>query len=97
MSDADHDPFDAIERALEQIQIKHFEMAGMVDDYRTMVEELRDRPDAEKERLDKQTDDEYYFGGEEEDAGVDEDAGAGGDEGSGEGSGGGDELEGVQL
>ncbi len=51
MSDADHDPFDAIERALEQIQIKHFEMAGMVDDYRTMVEELRDRPDAEKERL----------------------------------------------
>lgn len=51
MSDADHDPFEAIERALEQIQIKHFEMAGMVDDYRTMVEELRDRPDEDRLRL----------------------------------------------
>lgn len=51
MSDDGHDPFEAIERALEQIQIKHFEMAGMVDDYRTMIDELRDRPDEDQLRL----------------------------------------------
>jgi hypothetical protein len=51
MSTRDQDPFDAIEQALQNIQIKHFEMAGMVDDYRTMIEELRDRRDEEQEKL----------------------------------------------
>lgn len=51
MSTEDHDPFEAIERALEQIQIKHFEMAGMVDDYRTMIADLRERHDEEQVRL----------------------------------------------
>lgn len=51
MSRPDRDPMDAIEEALQNIQIKHFEMAGMVDDYRTMLEELRDRPDEEQEKL----------------------------------------------
>jgi len=51
MSTNDHDPFEAIEHALEQIQIKHFEMAGMVDDYRTMIAELRGHPDDDQVRL----------------------------------------------
>lgn len=51
MSDAAPDPFDAIERALEQIQIKHFEMAGMVEDYRALLDEVRERRDPEKVRL----------------------------------------------
>lgn len=41
MTAPDHDPLDAIERALQSIQIKHFEMAGMVEDYRALIEELR--------------------------------------------------------
>ena len=51
MSAADQDPIDAIEQALQNIQIKHFEMAGMVDDYRTMIEELRRYPDEDQLRL----------------------------------------------
>jgi len=51
MSRPDRDPMDAIEEALQNIQIKHFEMAGMVDDYRTMLEELRSRPDDERTKL----------------------------------------------
>lgn len=51
MSTHDHDPFEAVEHALEQIQIKHFEMAGMVDDYRTMIAELRQRADEDQLRL----------------------------------------------
>jgi hypothetical protein len=51
MSTRDQDPFDAIEQALQNIQIKHFEMAGMVDDYRAMIEDLRDRCDDAQEKL----------------------------------------------
>ena len=51
MSNHDRDPFEAVEHALEQIQIKHFEMAGMVDDYRTMIAELRGHPDDDQVRL----------------------------------------------
>jgi hypothetical protein len=47
----DMDPFDAIEEALQNIQIKHFEMAGMVDDYRSMIEDLRDRADEQQIKL----------------------------------------------
>jgi C4-dicarboxylate transporter DctM subunit len=65
-------------------------------DLGTISDEAKKAADAEKERLDKQTDDEYYFGNEAAepaavDAGVEEDAG------SDEGSGSGNELEGVQL
>jgi hypothetical protein len=51
MSRPEVDPIDAIEQALQSIQIKHFEMAGMVDDYRAMIEDLRSRPDEEQLKL----------------------------------------------
>lgn len=70
-------------------------------DLGSISEEAKEEADAEKARLDKQTDEEYYFGTPEEDAGVEEGSGGGGDgtgaEEGGEGGSGGDDLDGVQL
>lgn len=46
MSDDDH-TFASIDRLLQQIQIKHFELAGMVDDYREMVADARQTGDSD--------------------------------------------------
>ncbi|MEQ8834233.1 MAG: hypothetical protein RIB67_07280 [Miltoncostaeaceae bacterium] len=51
MSTDDRDPFEVIEDALTSIQIKHFEMSNMVDDYRAMVADLRHGGDPEQIKL----------------------------------------------
>lgn len=45
------DPFDAIDRMLGEQQMKHFEMAGMVGEYRDMLTDLRERHDADALKL----------------------------------------------
>jgi hypothetical protein len=45
------DPFDAIDRMLAEQQVKHFEMAGMVGEYRDMLSDLRERHNDEALRL----------------------------------------------
>lgn len=51
MSTDDRDPFEVIEDALTSIQIKHFEMSNMVDDYRAMVADLRYGGDPDQVKL----------------------------------------------
>lgn len=38
------DPFDFVDRLLEQQQMKHFELAGLVGEYRQHFEEVRNNP-----------------------------------------------------
>lgn len=38
------DPYDVIDRLLEQQQMKHFELAGLVGEYRQHLEDVRDNP-----------------------------------------------------
>ncbi len=45
------DPFDVIDRMLGEQQMKHFEMAGMVGEYRDMLTDLRERHDDDALRL----------------------------------------------
>jgi hypothetical protein len=51
VSSAAEDPFDAIDRMLGEQQMKHFEMAGMVGEYRDMLSDLRERHDEEALKL----------------------------------------------
>jgi hypothetical protein len=48
MSDDAHEQIDKL---LDEIQVKHFEMAGMVGEYRAMLMKLRDEPDPEALKL----------------------------------------------
>lgn len=45
------DPFDVIDRMLGEQQMKHFEMAGMVGEYRDMLTDLRERHDDDALKL----------------------------------------------
>lgn len=47
----DEDSYDKVERLLGELQMKHFELAGMIGEYRDMMADLRDRHDAEKVKL----------------------------------------------
>lgn len=42
---ADEDSFERVDQLLVEQQMKHFEMAEMVGEYRRMVQELRERHD----------------------------------------------------
>jgi hypothetical protein len=44
VSDASPEQFELVDRMLEELMIKHFELAHMVEEYREMVERARDRP-----------------------------------------------------
>jgi hypothetical protein len=43
MSAPDADPFEFVDRMLGEQQMAHFEMAGMVGEYREMLSDLQDR------------------------------------------------------
>jgi hypothetical protein len=45
------DPFGTVYRLLDELQMKHYEMAGMVNDYKQLVEELEERADPYRLRL----------------------------------------------
>ena len=51
MTPPPEDPFDAIDRMLGEQQMKHFEMAGMVGEYRDMLADLRERHDEDLLKL----------------------------------------------
>ena len=48
---ADEDSFERVDRLLVEQQMKHFEMAEMVGEYRRMVQDLRERHDESAVRL----------------------------------------------
>ncbi|MCA9488676.1 MAG: hypothetical protein KC621_02095 [Myxococcales bacterium] len=41
------DPYDFIDRLLEEQQMKHFELAGLVGEYRQHFDDMRENPTAE--------------------------------------------------
>jgi hypothetical protein len=45
------DPFGPVYRMLDELQMKHFEMAGMVAEYKQLVEDLEERTDEERLRM----------------------------------------------
>jgi hypothetical protein len=45
------DPFATIYHLLDELQAKHVKMAGLVGEYKELVEDLEERPDAERLRL----------------------------------------------
>jgi hypothetical protein len=51
MSAPSGDPFGLVYAMLDELQMKHYEMAGMVGEYKQMVEALEDRRDEDKVRL----------------------------------------------
>ena len=51
MSTTSGDPFGPVYKLLDELQIKHFEMAGMVNEYKQLVEDLEERQDADRLRM----------------------------------------------
>jgi hypothetical protein len=47
------DPFDTVDRLLDQQMVKHFEMAQMIGEYRDLLADLQEqrRPDQDKVKL----------------------------------------------
>ncbi len=45
------DPFGTVYRLLDELQMKHYEMAGLVDEYKKLVEDLEERADADRLRM----------------------------------------------
>jgi hypothetical protein len=45
------DAHEELDKLLDEVQIKHFEMAGMVGEYRTMLMKLQSEPEPESLRL----------------------------------------------
>lgn len=42
------DPFGTVYRLLDELQMKHLEMAGLVNEYKQLVEDLEERADADR-------------------------------------------------
>lgn len=51
MSTPSGDPFAYVYAMLDELQMKHYEMAGMVSEYKELVEALEERQDADRLRL----------------------------------------------
>ena len=51
MSTTSGDPFGTVYKLLDELQMKHFEMAGMVNEYKQLVEDLEERQDADRLRM----------------------------------------------
>ena len=51
MSTTSGDPFGPVYKLLDELQMKHFEMAGMVNEYKQLVEDLEERQDADRLRM----------------------------------------------
>ena len=45
------DPFGTVYRLLDELQMKHYEMAGLVAEYKQLVEDLEDRVDEDRLRM----------------------------------------------
>ena len=45
------DPFAPVYRLLDEIQVKHMEMAHVIEEYKAMIERLEERPDLETLRV----------------------------------------------
>jgi hypothetical protein len=45
------DPFGTVYRLLDELQMKHVEMAGQVDEYKQLVEDLEERADPARLRM----------------------------------------------
>jgi hypothetical protein len=45
------DPFATVYRLLDELQVAHHEMAGMVGEYRELVEDLEDYPNEDRLKL----------------------------------------------
>jgi hypothetical protein len=45
------DPFGPVYRMLDELQMKHFEMAGQVAEYKQLVEDLEERADEDRLRM----------------------------------------------
>jgi hypothetical protein len=48
---ADEEDLARIDKLLDEIQVKHFEMAGMVGEYRAMLMKLQTEPDEDAVKL----------------------------------------------
>jgi len=51
LSTTSGDPFGPVYKLLDELQMKHFEMAGMVNEYKQLVEDLEERQDADRLRM----------------------------------------------
>ena len=51
MSTPSGDPFGLVYAMLDDLQMKHFEMAQMIAEYKGLVEDLEDRHDLDKVKL----------------------------------------------
>ena len=51
MSAPTGDPFGLVYAMLDELQMKHYEMAGMVSEYKELVESLEERRDEDRVRL----------------------------------------------
>ena len=51
MSTTSGDPFGTVYRLLDELQTKHVEMAGQVDEYKQLVEDLEERTDPDRLRM----------------------------------------------
>lgn len=51
MSTPSGDPFGVVYAMLDELQMKHYEMAGMVSEYKQLVEDLEERRDEDRVRL----------------------------------------------
>jgi len=45
------DPFAPVYRLLDEIQVKHMEMAHVIEEYKAMIERLEERPDDDTLRV----------------------------------------------
>ncbi len=45
------DPFAPVYRLLDEIQVKHMEMAHVIEEYKAMIERLEERPDEDTLRV----------------------------------------------
>ena len=45
------DPFGPVYRLLDELQMKHYEMAGLVAEYKQLVEDLEERTDEDHLRM----------------------------------------------
>lgn len=51
MSSTSGDPFGTVYRLLDELRMKHVEMAGQVDEYKQLVEDLEERADPDRLRM----------------------------------------------
>jgi hypothetical protein len=61
MPDPDADPYRAIEDLLDEIQLKHFDQAERVGEYRRLIEDARENPTPDSIRVARSLPGAKYF------------------------------------